>query len=321
MPLDPPDLMRDPHLIYQDWLDCTSAALMADDVAGFVDHVALPFIFRTGTDETVLETDEDLRGDVSSVVQALKSQQVTHYIRLVKQARYLDETTIEGWHTTHVLRNATSVIPAYGNRLILRLLDGGWKVTEADHELTGSRFPLSLLRSDPGCFEERWADAKSNIRGYQTRAEPIYQVFLNSLDGVVNSPSFEGWCDLFTFPFSAHFFATDHTVAAPQDGRAFFDLIVTQLNNFGSARMRRSARYAEFLSEDRILGYHHTTITKDDDIVFGPIKSRMMLTFADGQWKCSSVTNSLSHETPSDPTVKVTDKLPTMREIQKRMRK
>lgn len=321
MPIDPPELMRDPHLIYQEWLDCTSSALMTDNVEGFVDNVALPFIMRTGTGETVLETKEDLRGDVVNVTLALKSQKVTDYIRLVKQARYLDEATIEGWHTTHVLRNAMSVTPAYGNRMILRLMDGVWKVTEADHELSGNRFPLSLLRSEPGSFEAAWADAKANIRNYQTRAEPIYQVFLNSLDDTVNTPSFAGWCDLFTFPHSIHYDATDHVAAVPQDVRSFFDMIVNQLEKLGSARMVRSARYAEFLSDDRIFGYHDGTIFKGDEVVFGPIKSRMMLTFEDGQWKCSSVTNSLSHETPSDPTVEVTDKLPTMREIQKRMRK
>lgn len=321
MPIETPALMQDPHLIYQDWLDQTSSALMTDDVDCFVSMTSLPFIMRTSGGETILESEADLRGDISNVVEALGNQQVTNYIRLVKKARYLDETTIEGWHTTYILRNATAVTPTYGNRMILRLMDGIWKVTEADHELSGNRFPVTLLRSDPGCFEATWAAAKADISATHARAEPIYQVFLDSLCDTVKPPSFEGWCALFTFPHAIHYDATDHSANVPDDVRTFFDMIIEQMRDTGADRMIRSARYAEFLSGDRIIGYHETIIVKGDQIVFGPVKSRMMLTYEEGQWKCSSVTNSLSQATPSEAEFKVSTKLATMREIQERMRK
>lgn len=321
MPIDGPAPMRDPHLIYQDWLDLTSSALMTGDVEGFASRCSLPFIMRTSGTETVLESIDDLRGDTANVVQALKDLQVTNYIRLVKQARYIDEATIEGWHTTYALRNATAVTPTYGNRMILRLMDGGWKVTEADHELSGNRLPLTLLRSDPGCFEQAWAAAKSDISATHARAEPIYQVFLDSLSDTVNTPSFDGWCAHFTFPHAIHYDATDHSAKVPDDVRTFFDMIVEQMRETGANRMIRSARYAEFLSGDRIFGYHETIIVKGDQTVFGPVQSRMMLTYEEGQWKCSSVTNSLSQETPKEAEFKVSNRLPTMREIQERMRK
>ncbi|WP_461425120.1 nuclear transport factor 2 family protein [Gymnodinialimonas sp.] len=313
--------MPDPHTIYQEWLDVTSAALITGDVEGLVSRIAMPFIMRTSTAEMVLENPDDLRSDTRNVVQALKSLQVTHYIRLVKQARYLGEDTIEGWHTTYVLRHAASVTPAYANRMIMRRIDGEWKVTEADHELSDNRLPLTLLRSAPGSFERKWAAAKSNISATHARAEPIYQVFIDSMSEAVNTRDFDTWAAHYTFPHDIHYDATDHVAKAPDDVRAFFEMLLEHMQITGADRMIRTARYAEFLSDDRIFGYHTTVLAKGDETVFGPVKSRMMLTFTQGQWKCSSVTNSLSHQTPSEAEFKLSPNLPTMREIQERMRK
>lgn len=313
--------MPDPHAIYQDWLDQTSAALMDGDAEAFVTAMEIPFIMRTSQHETVLETVEDLRGDTANVIEALKGQQVTHYIRLVKQAHYLDEDTIEGWHTTYVLHNATAVTPSYGNRMIMRLREGGWKVTEADHELSGNRFPLTLLRSDPGSFKGAWADAKSNISATQARAEPIYQVCIDSMSDAQTPPDFDAWCTNYIFPHEIHYDATDHVAHTPEDVRPFFEMLTEQMRDFGATRMIRSTRYAEFLADDRIFGYHDAIIVKDEETLFGPVKSRMMLTNSEGRWKCSSVTNSLSQQNLTETELKVSLKLPTMREIQERMRK
>ncbi|MBL4628527.1 MAG: hypothetical protein JKY00_10930 [Roseicyclus sp.] len=313
--------MPDPHSIYQDWLDTASAALMDGNVEEFVSMASLPFIQRTSRCETVLEDRADLWNDVENVVQALKGEQVTHYIRLVKKARYLDEDAIEGWHTTYVLRNATAVTPTYGNRMILRKISDSWKVTEADHELSGDRFPVMVLRSDPGSFEKVWRGAKADISATHARAEPIYQVFIDSMSEAMSASDFASWCEHFTFPYDIHFDDTDIRAERPEDIRAFFDMITDQIRDSGADRMIRSARYAEFLSDDRIFGYHDAIIVKGDDTIFGPVKSRMMLIHSEGQWRCNSVTNSLSENDRSQTDFGVLGDLPTMRKIQERMRK
>lgn len=144
--------MEDPKAVYQNWLDETSNALMAGDTAAFTKAVSLPFVMRTVVDVTVQETLDDVLEDAENVVDALRSQQVTDYVRLVKRARYLTEDLIEGWHTTYVLRGAINVVAPYGNRMLMARIDGVWKVCEAEHELNGHRVPLMLLRSEPGCF-------------------------------------------------------------------------------------------------------------------------------------------------------------------------
>lgn len=313
--------MPDPHTLYQDWLDTTSSALMTGDAEGIVRMISIPFIMRTATAELVLESPDDLLSDTRNVIQGLKIQDVTHYIRLVKQARYLDEDTIEGWHTTYVLRNAAAVTPPYSNRMIMRRMEGIWKVCEADNELSGNRFPVTLLRSAPGSFTARWAAAKADISATHARAEPIYQVFLDSMSDTVNTPDFDAWSAHYTYPHEIHYDATDHVAHSPADVRTFFDMLCENMATMGATRMIRTARYAEFLADDRIFGYHNTILVNDTTTTFGPIKSRMMLTLQDGQWKCSSVTNSLSQQTPSEAEYKPSPRLPTMREIQERMRK
>lgn len=321
MPIEAPALLPDPHTIYQRWLDVTSAALMEGDVEGFVSKTSIPFIMRTSGAEMVLESYDDMRGDAKTVVQALAGQQVTDYIRLVKKARYLDEETIEGWHTTYVLRNATAVTPSYGNRMILRWIKGDWKVVEADHELSGGRYPVTLLRSEPGSFDDVWRSAKADISATNARAEPIYQVFLESMAAAANARDFDTWSNHFTFPHDVHYDASDHLVDTPEDLRLIFKLLTDEMRQSEDGHLRLSTLYAEFLSDDRIFGYHETIIAEGDATVIGPVKSRMALTNVEGQWVCSSITTSLSQKDLSETELKVSGKLPTMREIQKRMRK
>ncbi|MBF9051851.1 hypothetical protein GTA62_17750 [Roseobacter sp. HKCCD9010] len=313
--------MQDPSKIYQVWLDETSALLLDGETERFVDQVALPFVMRTTADETVFETREDLIGDMITVTQNLKNQQVTHYIRLVNKARYINHLVIEGWHTTYMLRDAIAVVPPYGSRMILRLEDNAWYLAEAEHELSNRRFPVDVVRSAPGAFQDKWAEPMSDIRATQARAEPVYQAFLDALSETVHDQDFDRWCSYFTIPHNVHYDSVDHLVNTPEDVRPFFDLLCKKMLCYGADRLTRRADYAEFISGDRIYGYHQTTMTKDGDPVFGPVKSRMILCLADGRWKCSEVTNSLSNKGFPGPEFQPSGALPTMREIQERMKK
>ncbi len=322
MPVDTDATMQDPHAIYQEWLDVTSAAVVAADNDTFVTMVSYPMIMRTATAVAVIETPEEMAADITNLSAALRDQQVTDYIRLVKQARYLDETTIEGWHTTYVLRNATSVTPNYNNRMILRMLDGQWKLSESENEIAAERFPMTILRGAPDTFKEKWAAAKADIVATQARAEPIYKAFLKSLTAAVNAHDFEIWSGHYTYPHSIHYDATDHTAHTPADVKAFFDIMMETMKAKPGTRMERVVRYAEFLSDHRIVGYHDTLMTRDGKPNFGPVKCRFLLTLTGDRWACSSVTNSLSQETLSDEDeFRLSVTLPTMRAIQQRMRK
>lgn len=313
--------MRAPQDIYQDWLDVISAAMMAGEAETFADAVLLPFVMRTTAGVSVQETRAEVIADATNFMGALRSQGVTDYVRLVKRARYLREDVIEGWHRTHVLRRATNVVEPYGNRLILRRVDGVWKVSESDHELSGKRVPEMLLRSSPGAFEAAWAQAQADLTASYARAEPVYQVYLDALAACVMARDFEGWSGLFTLPHLFHYAETDHRIETVEALRPFFATLLGTLERLGADSMERHARHAEFLSGERILGYHDTTFHRHGTAVFGPVKSRMELVQSGGGWKCCAVTNSLVDDGRTDGRFAVTDELPTLRQIQERMKK
>lgn len=318
---DPMTNLPDPSTIYQDWLDEASLHLMEGRIDAFVLMVGLPFMMRTVGAETLLETADEVALDAANLTEAFRSQNVTNYIRLVQNAHYLQPDVIEGWHSSHVLRNALNVVPSYSNRMVMRNVDGKWKVTEAEHELTSNRLPIALLKSDPGAFTERWAEPKADIRATQARAEPIYQIFIEALSDAVVARDADRWLTHFTYPHTVHYATADHVVETETDERAFFDGLVAHMEVTGADRVVRHVRFAEFISGDRIVGYHGTFAERDGEVIFGPIQSRMVLVVVDNQWRCTSVTNSLSNNSFPASDYKVTESLPTMREIQERMRK
>ncbi len=308
--------------IYQDHLDRVSDLLLSGDVEECIRYFDLPLLIRTRTGETLIETHEDMLTDTRLHSESLNGHGVNNYIRLVKQARHLSDTLIEGWHETYILRDATSILPSYRSHMyICDKGDGIWKVVEAEHELEGLRFPLSSVRSEPGSFAETWQDTQNDIRVTYSHAEPIYQAFLEALDKCQNEADFEGWANQFIYPLEAHYGEVDRAFNAPEETRTFFEAMLKTVEGAGG-QVNRAISTANFISSDRICGYHETIVSGNDSPPFGPVKSRMIITLSDDQWKCSSVTNSLSgHDVPPETDFKPSRHLPTMSEIQKRMKK
>ncbi len=321
---EPTDATQDrAAIIYQDHLDCVSDLLFAGHIAECVNYFALPLLIRTGKGETLIETHEDMLNDTRQHSESLNGHGVTNYIRLVKQARQLSETLIEGWHETYVLRDATSVLPSYQSHMFLRDTgDGIWKVIEAEHELENLRFPIGAMKSQPGSFAEKWQDTQNDIRVSHSNAEPLYRAFLDVLDRNQNDANFDGWANRFQCPITAHYDGSDMVYETPEDMRDFFEAMLKLVEDTGG-QVHRTITSANFISSDRICGYHETTFEGGGKLQMDPVKSRMILTLAEGQWKCSSVTNSLSgdHGLPPEAGFTASSRLPTMSEIQKRMNK
>lgn len=308
--------------IYQGHLDLVSDLLLSGDFEECVRYFDLPLLIRTRSGETLIETHEDILTDTRLHSESLNGHRVNNYIRLVKQARHLSDSLIEGWHETYILRDATSILPSYRSHMyICDKGDGIWKVVEAEHELEGLRFPLSSVRSRPGSFAETWQDTQNDIRVTYSHAEPIYSAFLEALDKNQNEANFARWADQFAYPLEAHYVAVDRTFRAPEEKRPFFDTL-QKTSDGVDCKVKRTISTANFISSDRICGYHEAIISGNDSPSFGPVKSRMILTLSEDQWKCSSVTNSLLGDDATPETDFIPSRhLPTMSEIQKRMKK
>jgi len=313
--------MQDPAEIYQTWLDVVTKAVVENDDATLLAWFGRPFLMRTADAEVLIETDEDLLSDFEVLRWGLKTQGVTNYIRLVQKARYLSEDYIEGWHVSHMLRGAVSVVPAYCNRVVLHRDGDIWRCTEADHQLSNGRFPIDLPRVNLHAFNETWAGPLSDIRAAHARAEPIYQAFLDELDRANNLRNFDYWNTLYCYPHNVHYDTVDHVVGAPEDVRPFFEQVNALLDEHKGGRIRRRTKYAEFIGSQQIVGYHDAVVTRGDDTLFGPVHSRMILVSDCDAWKSKSVTNTLKNKGFPGSQFETSDELRTLREINERMRK
>lgn len=312
--------MDDPATIYQDWLDMTGSMILSGDIESLAEHIGIPFLMRTTTGETVFETVEDMIADMTPYSESLRAQGVTHYIRLIKKARYINEGLIEGWHKTYILCNANTLVAPFGNRMLLKYIGGRWRVIEAEHEVSNSTFPIQMLRPVENAFEHRWAEPMSDIRSTHARAEPIYQAYLDALSETVHNRDLDAWCALFTMPHYVHYDAADHEVNSCRDVRPFFETLLAMMDEKGADTLKRSAKFAEFIAGERIIGYHDTVLTRAGEVVFGPVKSRMIIHQQGKGWVCHEVANSLTNKEFPGREFEPSDKLPTVRAIQKRMK-
>jgi len=313
--------MKDPAEIYQTWLDTVTAAIMGEDDATILSWFGRPFLMRTADAQVLIETDEDMLQDVNVLRSGIAAQGATHFIRLVQKARYLSEDYIEGWHVSHMLRGAVAVVPPYRNRLVLHRDGDIWRCTEADHQLSNPHFPIHLPRVDTDAFVEKWAEPMADIRATHARAEPLYKAFVEELDRAINTTDPESWSSLYRFPLEMHLDKVDRILNDPAELIEFFDHYYQIRAEHPDAELRRDVKYAEFFGSDRVIGYHDATIWSGDQILFGPVRSRMILSMEEGAWKCSAVTNSLSNAEFPVRTPKTSTELRTMREITERMRK
>lgn len=314
-------MMPEPSEIYQDFLDETSAALLRGDPTVFCDRVALPFVMRTADGEIILESRDDLLEDTQKVVQAMREMQVTDYIRLVRKARYLDENTIEGWHKTYVMHNANTVTPPYHSRLVFRRQGETWRVALAEHELQSRTLPVSIMRSQPGVFEAQWDEMMDSIASTQARAEPVYAAYLASLDKTNHAHDFEAWTRHYAWPTQFHLPDSDHVITDPETVRGpVFENQCNMAVDGKPARIERRVKHAEFLNDDRIIGYHDTVWLADGDVVHGPVACRMILREEEGRLIAEHVSNTLRDDLFESGTLAHAGTLPTIREIQRRRR-
>lgn len=306
--------------IYQAHLDASTRLVFRGEPEAYAEHAQLPFVFRTAQGVEVIETAKDLGGDIRQVHEWLGSQGVTDYHRIAREARYLDDDTIEGFHVTYALRGATPVVDPYVSRMILKRTNDMWRTCYAEHELADALYPRRNAQARHGLFSSRWARGPADPARDPAQALPIYARTLAAIVEDANGGDFDAWHAHFTAPYSVHYDAGDYTVSTPEDGRVFWTLLQRSMERTGADRVTVRPISAHFLSDDRLFGYHQVTLSSDGETRFGPVRSRMIMVLKDGRWLCTSVTDAITTTSLEDGAFEPSADLPTMREIQKRMK-
>lgn len=306
--------------IYQAYLDASTRLIVRGEADAFCDYVQLPLIYRTGRGVEVIETLSDLTADVIKAYRWQQEQDVSDYHRIARSGRFLDEDTIEGFHITYILRGAIAVVEPYASRAILKRTGGAWRISYAEHELADAPYHGRDARAQHGLFSDVWQRAPSVIRQNQCSAIDVYTARITSFATAASAADFDRWLEHYTLPHSVHYDSADQKVETRADARIFFEMLQNTFQRTGADTFTAEPLSAVFVSDDRLLGYHNATLTRDGEVRFGPLRSRMVWVLKDGQWRCNSVANALSTAAIQSGAFEPSPVLPTMREIQKRMK-
>ncbi len=306
--------------IYQAYLDVSTRLVIDGEAEAYCDHVQLPFVFRTGAGVEVVETRADLAFDIMRAHDWMKQKSVSDYHRIAREAQFLDEETIEGFHVTYALRGAVPVLEPYSSRAILRRTGDSWRVSFAEHELRDALYPDRDARAQHGIFAPRWTRGPAGLTRDPMQALPIYRATVERIARLASCSDPEAWYACYTQPFTVHYDTGDEVVETADQNRKFYDLLHQSMAKAGADTLSIRATSAIFLSESRLLGYHEARFTKNGESLFGPIQSRMVLVEMDGTWLCNSIANALSTSAYVNGAFEPSDTFPTIREIEKRMK-
>jgi hypothetical protein len=301
--------------IYQECLDECSQALLDGDESIVDKRFRLPIRRRTLTSSVVLETPEDTKAALRMFSDALRSQGMNQLIRLATKAHYLSPDYIEGWHITHTLRNGSRLLDPYENRFILHRVDGVWRVVEMNLALSVPAhvygFPRAGEASNVVSFAARQDDARRDTKSPMS----IYQAFLDRFCEANMSEDFAAYLNLLKFPVGLHIDRTDAIVATEEEARFHFEQTTRMVKSYKPDRFDRIAEDAEFLSGKRICGYHRANIYRDNELVMGPVRSRIVLERVGVDWYMISATNAVSNASFEYDQPEPSDRLLTLKEI------
>lgn len=129
-------------MLYQDALNLVSAAVLAGDFDAYADRIDLPYLIHTSNARLLVESREALRPTFDALHDVLKSRGVTHYERLAREADFVDQDRIEGWHRTHLIANGESIKPPHVSRHTIVRRGRDWLFSEAHYQVMADRWPV-----------------------------------------------------------------------------------------------------------------------------------------------------------------------------------
>lgn len=309
-------------LIYQQCLDTLATALLSGDMDTLAAGFNLPVQMQTLAATMVVETEDELRAGYSKMSDRIRSDGVTHFFWLASSARFLGPDYIEGFHSTHRLRNAEPLVPPFHSRAVLKRIGDTWKIDEIKAQIQNTSWPIEVPKgvSAPQDPDELTQIVRRDARAGASDPLDVYRQFLDEYSAHNMSGDFEAWSAMHLFPHTVHYDSLDQVVKTPEGDREFFDMLSNMLKEKNVTEFRRDPTHAVFLSGNQICGYHEGTMYSGDVQVFGPVKSRIILQRVGPTWFLRSISNSISNTSYPYKVPRVSDKLVPLSKISSRRR-
>ncbi|MEO0991131.1 MAG: hypothetical protein AAFX00_09315 [Pseudomonadota bacterium] len=132
------------HEIYVAALEGMNRALFVGDSDYVCANAVFPFEVETQTATLSVDCEDMARALVKTHSEAIRDKGVTAYFSLASEATFVDDTCIEGKHTTHILRGTYRVVPPYAGSVRLRLVGGRWHFARSRLSLRDKSWPIGL---------------------------------------------------------------------------------------------------------------------------------------------------------------------------------
>lgn len=279
----------DAAAIYQGNLDVISDAALRGDFAAARPRLALPFHMRTLQGWFPINTEAELEEGVMSLHRHLKAEGVTDYVRTCRAADFINDTTIEGIHTTRALAGSQLTKPVYYSRQRMALIDGIWRVTQATHTLSNEAWPVSNFNPAEGGLEA--LNGQTEIDAY---ALTIYAEFITKLTVIDNAQDFEARLALSALPQSVHIDRTEHQINTRHDLLAYLNKLKNMFDNRPDCVLRRAPETAGFVDSHTIRGYHLSHVEGSSHAARpDPVRTRMTIRLFDDGWRLIDISHSI----------------------------
>lgn len=277
--------------LYQSRLDPMTDAIMAGDVAGFLDGLHLPHMLRTLDSEVLFETEQDLRQGAGYYLNALQALGITRLERTCESAIYKSATEIEGYNSVRAYSGNTPAIMPFLARMRLELRDGEWRISETD---------MAVLRSKWSVLPQIEGQVPSPENAPKDEADfnlACFQVLLNWLSQAALSKNFDAWASACATPLTvtgAMGTVVHETLA---DLRNEFDLFVSAFKVHHVTDIVRTALAVRTEGETRMVGTCRTYLVSQANMVVDPYVSQVVFERPeDGFWKLVRLENAIGHK-------------------------
>ncbi len=134
--------MDDAGAILQATLDDLGAAVMADDWAGFLRRVILPFELQTEAGKIAVQDAPELRAGYDEFQLMLRTHRVTHYLRHARRAEFDGPDRIVGSYSSDILSHGKRILPAYTSLMVIDLRGGQWCASRIVNRWSNDRWPV-----------------------------------------------------------------------------------------------------------------------------------------------------------------------------------
>lgn len=276
--------------IYQDTIDCMTAAIVDRDPDAFLQVAHLPFDVRTVDGVMIQHTRAEVAQFMLGFAEQLTAQDIARYERTCDAARFVNADQITGYHTSRVWTAAGDALQPFLSRATLCRSGDTWQVALNETALRMADWALL-----PAWFgsQARPANIRPATDGDQRLF--LFQLILDRISTAFLSGDSDAWLDCLSLPLQM---VTRHGVNAfetPDAIRADFALYQREFEIHGITDIIREAKTAEVIDGDQMVGTYTTHILRGATHVVPPWDASMTLRCENGLWRVTTVMRAIGH--------------------------